>query len=246
VLGRACILVALMTTACEFHVAAVSVGGTPGVGGDLGVGGVGGGGGGGSGGGGTGGADLATSGPDLAPTSILMGARGDVPATVDLTAEGTLDWIHFGLLSSTDVDRKAGGPQLFALMPVGGLHQYGAYTPAFTWTDGTPTAMATNHGGIYVNGTGNGFTLSLPAPTDTRTVYLYVTSFGAHATLTAHLSDGSAADYTDMMITGGANVFARYAITVRAASPSVKLVLDWTLTSASGYASVDLLAATIQ
>ena len=39
----------------------------------------------------------------------LIGIEARAPAAVNLTAEGTLDWVHWGLTTERDVDRKSGG-----------------------------------------------------------------------------------------------------------------------------------------
>ncbi len=191
-----------------------------------------------------------SSADDLAmspPTPILSGEHTAIPATVDLTGEGTLDWLHAGMSSPSDLNHKAGGAPLMMLTTKGTVGQYGMYQPTYTWNNGTPTASASSKGGIYINGVGNGFTVTLPASATTRTVNVYVTSFNVHATLTAHLSDGAVADYTDTQVSGTANTFFKYTITVRDGAPNAQLAVTWSLTQAgSGYASVDFMAATLQ
>ena len=228
---------ALATSACHFHLAAVEVV--------------------------TSDADLAVVDPpppDLAmPASpgddlatapqppLLTGTHATIPATVDLTSEGALDWVHAGLAIATDVNRKSGGAPLLTFTTSGVGGQYGMYAPAYSWTNGMPTASATTKAGIYANGVGNGFTLTLPAAATARTLNVYVTAFNAHATLTAHLSDGAVADYSDTQALGTANTFFKYSIVVRDATPNAQLVVTWTLTQAgSGYSSVDFMAATLQ
>ncbi len=195
------------------------------------------------------GADLAMPPPplDMAVTPILTGAHSDIPATVDLTSEGALDWLHAGLSSASDVNREANVTQLLTLMTSGVGGQYGSYTPKYTWSNGTPTASANTNGGIYANGQNNGFTLTLPTAATTRTVNVYVTGFNVKGKLTAHLSDSAVADYTDTQSIGNANVFYRYTITVRDAAPSTSLTITWTSAMPGpGYSSVDFMAAAVR
>ena len=237
--GHVSLFVALAASACTFHVKAVAV---PEGEADIAV-------------GDSSPSDLAmpdASQPvdDLAvppPPPILTGAHTNIPATVDLTAEGTLDWLHAGLATATDVNHKSGGSPLLVLTAKGTGGQYGMYQPAYTWSNGTPTASATTNGGIYMNGVGNGATLTMPVSATTRTVNVYLTAFNAHATLTAHLSDGAVADYSDTQVLGTANTFYKYTVTVRDAAPNAQLVITWTLAQAgTGYSSVDFMAATAQ
>jgi hypothetical protein len=214
--------VALTVSACTFHVDAVAVPESE--------------------------ADLAVADSSPSPPSpILSGAHTTIPATVDLTAEGTADWLHAGLMTASDVNRKSGGAPLLVLTTKGAGGQYGMYQPTYSWSNGTPTVSATTNGGIYMNGVGSGATLTMTAAATTRTVNVYVTAFNAHATLTAHLTDGAVADYSDTQAVGTANTFFKYTVTVRDAAPSAQLVITWILAQAgTGYSSVDFMAATAQ
>jgi len=235
--GRVACVIAVAASACTFHVRAVDLA--------------------------TAGADLAMADPslDLAMSSsqdaadlatppeppLLTGTHATIPATVNLTSEGKLDWLHAGLATASDVNRKAGVAPLLTLTTTGVGGQYGNYQPTYTWSDGTPTMSASTKSGIYMNGVGNGVTLTLPASATTRTVNVYVTAFNAHPMLTAHLSDGAVADYSDTQAVGTANTFFQYTIAVRDATPNAQLVLTWTLTQpGSGYSSVDFMAVTVQ
>jgi hypothetical protein len=178
---------------------------------------------------------------------ILSGTHTTIPATVDVTSEGALDWVHAGLWTASDVNRKSGGSPLLVLTAKGTGGQYGLYQPTYTWSDGTPTMSATTHGGIYMNGVGNGATLTMPASATTRIVNVYVTAFNGHAMLTAHLSDDAVVDYSDTQVVGTNNTFFKYTITVRDPTPNAQLVITWVLAQAgTGYSSVDFMAATAQ
>ena len=48
-----------------------------------------------------------------------------------------------------------------------------------------------------LEGVGNGFTFTAPADATLRTLIVHVGGWHSGGTLIAHLSDGSAADYTD-------------------------------------------------
>ena len=68
-----------------------------------------------------------------------------LPAAVNLTAEGTRDWIHWGLSASDSVDRKSSvTPQISSFTKIGSntVERYNNNYTAFSWDDGTPTTTA--------------------------------------------------------------------------------------------------------
>ena len=141
----------------------------------------------------------------LAQGAALNGSFATVPAAsvVNLTTQGRIDWVHWGLYTETSLDRKAGvAPQIsdFALLDATNgfafAYQFGDNANGYSWNDGTPTPAVTNTTtGVWSYGTpliGSGFKITAPADTATRTVKVYVGAFKARGQLEAHLSDGSA------------------------------------------------------
>ncbi len=59
-----------------------------------------------------------------------------------------------------------------------------------------PPPATNNTHGFYINGAGNGFSFTAPADTSTRTLMVHVGGWNSGGTLTAHLSDSSATDFT--------------------------------------------------
>src|ERR1041384_7932270 len=52
--------------------------------------------------------------------ALLTGSVAPPPSSINLTAEGTSDWIHWGLNNASDVNRKAsGGSQISTFTPIG-------------------------------------------------------------------------------------------------------------------------------
>ena len=163
----------------------------------------------------------------------LSGGAVNTSAAVNLTTVGTTDWIHWsgnGGASVTTVRKNGGGSQLGNLTTTNTFNNYNISNRPINWTDGTPTASQTETAGSATGvGLTNHFTDTFTAPADTltRTLIVYVgAKDNAPGTLTAHLSDGSAANYTDTWASGGKGD-RTYTITYSAASAGQTLTISW-------------------
>jgi Bacterial Ig domain len=164
---------------------------------------------------------------------ILTGNLSVVPSTVDLTAEGILDWAHWGLSSSNSFDHKAGVIQRIPKLNKLGsnvLQQLTDFPTAFSWSDGTPTfSEPGTTTGIFVTGYTNGFEWVIPVSTNLQTVKLYMGGYGGQAGLQAFLSDSSAPAYTDISLKSFyGNFYGVYTLSFAAASPNQTLRLRLT------------------
>src|SRR5438034_11336842 len=75
-------------------------------------------------------------------------------SSINLSAAGSLDWVHWGLFTSTSVDRKAGVvPLIGNLTALSDPLRTNAYTyiyqfsdneNGYNWTDGSPDAVVTD------------------------------------------------------------------------------------------------------
>src|SRR5882672_3512163 len=96
------------------------------------------------------------------------------PNLVNLTAEGSVDWAHWGNGGPTVFDHKSGVTQQisnFTNIGTGQVFGFGDNPSGFSWTDGTPAASATDvHTGVFLIGVGNGFQFTIPADTNLKTV----------------------------------------------------------------------------
>jgi hypothetical protein len=206
------------------------------------------------------GALLSTAASRAAPGPTLSASYAIVPAgsVVDLTAEGEVDWVHWGLYTETSLDRKASVvPQISDFTPVDAangfvfVYPFGDNTNGYSWSDGTPTAAVTNTTtGVWAYGTppiGTGFKLSAPADTATRTLKVYVGAFKARGRFEAYLSDGSGRRYTDTSLSNLSNgPSAVYTLTYAAGSAGQQLIVVWTLAMPDGSdANVTLQAAAL-
>jgi hypothetical protein len=173
------------------------------------------------------------------------------PATVDLTAEGSLDWAHWGLTSATSFNRKGGVTQQisnYTKIGSGTVKRFPDNLSGYSWTDGTPTATATNTtAGIFIQGVGKGFQITAPADTADRTVKLHVGVWMAQGRLEVSLSDGSVPSFVDTSVNDNAGASVRvFTISYRAAAAGQQLRIKWTvLQSYSSVGNVTLQAATL-
>ncbi len=199
--------------------------------------------------------DLVQLPPDLVPgTGSLSGAIATTTdgSETDLTAHGRDDWAHWGLTTSSSYDHKnLPSPLITNFTNVAGttMTQLGSYGVGFSWSDGAPTTSASNTTtGVYTYGVGAGFRISAPADTTTRTLTLYAGGQSSTANVVAHLSDGSAPDYTaSATLAAGdqGNQFERtVTLTYRAASAAQTIRVDWLLSGANGF--LHLHSATLQ
>jgi hypothetical protein len=180
------------------------------------------------------------------PVGSLTGSVTTSSAAVNLTTEGTTDWIHWG---DTAVNRKSGvTAQLSSYTVVGTvpLLKYSGDPRPVSWTDGTSTASSTNNtAGVYVYIVCNGFSVTAPADTTTRKLILHLGGWNSGAKLTAHLSDGSAVDYTNTAAGSTGQYDNNYTLIYNAASSGQTLKVTWTMASGTN-GNVTLNAAALQ
>jgi hypothetical protein len=182
-------------------------------------------------------------------TSSSVGSLNGSPSSsnslVNLTAEGTGDWEHWG---EGAVNHKAGvTAQLssYTVVGAGGVSTYGNDPRPVSWTDGTPLASSTNNfNGVWIAGIGQGFSITAPADTTSRTLVVHVGGWQSGGTFTAHLSDGSAVDYTSTTATASGQYDGNYTLTYNAASAGQTLTVTWKMSSGTG--NVTLNAAALQ
>src|SRR5262249_24753313 len=131
----------------------------------------------------------------------LTGNYTEQNQSYNLTNEGTVDWIAWGLKTPQDVNHKANVEQQISNFTAIGncTVQRDSYTSNSTieWFDGTPqpdNALQQQTTGFYVTGINNGFSITVPASTTPRTLRIYVGAKLAHGEFTASL-DGKT--YTD-------------------------------------------------
>ena len=156
--------------------------------------------------------------------------------------------MQFGVNAAPGIVRKAGGGgQIGGYAVVGGgpVTPYADDQRTTAWSDGTPTAVGTaNRNGVYIDGVGNGYSITVPASTISRTVTMLVGGWNSGGTLRAHLGDGSSADYVDTTAVASGSYYRTYTITYAAASTTT-LTLSWTQSAGPSNANVTLKAVAL-
>jgi hypothetical protein len=152
-------------------------------------------------------------------------------ADVDLAAEGTIDWAHWGYLGATGFDRKTGGTAISNVGTAPALSFTGAPFTA-TWTNGTPhssVSMTSSGAGIHE---GTTLTFTVAADPTVRTLRFYVGVQDADARLDVTL-DG-ATPQSKLLSDNNGTTNVCYTITFNAASAGQVLTVSWTDTKDYG------------
>jgi hypothetical protein len=183
---------------------------------------------------------------------LLAGSFLLPPSQVNLTFEGRADWAHWGQKNRNSFDHKRLVPQQISNFVAIGSEPTEQYannaTPAFTWSDGTPTiTVVESRTGVFRGGVMDGFQLSLPADQTLRRLKVYAGVYGARGRFEATLSDFSAARYVDASIFSGGNKAGMYTLHYAAASSNQTLTLRYQsdLLVDAVYGNVTLQSATL-
>ena len=149
----------------------------------------------------------------VAPYGSISGGYESIPESVNLTSIGTTDWKHYALGSASDVNEKDGA----SVLP--NYTQIGFFTEGrgsnlvknFSWTDGTPTASASNvQTAVTTSVASTGFQWVIPASGYERTLKLYIRGYLADFTVSASMP--GATSYVNEY-TGGGTAMWVYTIT---------------------------------
>ena len=163
---------------------------------------------------------------------VLNGSVAIPDSDVNLTSEGTVDWTHWGLLTTNSLDRKYGVAAKISNFVHLGAYPVSRFTnnpTAYSWNDGNPTpSVVSSPTGVFSTGYTNGFEISLPADTVIRRLKVYVGLYGAVGEFHAFLSDGSAPMYSDKSLDSIYDDINRvYTIDFAAASLGEQLIVRY-------------------
>lgn len=145
-------------------------------------------------------------------------------ATVDLTAEGALDWVCF----QPGVRKATASAAFGALVYSGVVNICNNFPWTLTWSDGSaPNQSFNGKPNCYYDINGY-FTFDVQASTKRRTLTFLAGVYAAHGQLTAKLSDGSASQ-VDATLDNSTNVVTatRFTVDFAASSNAVKLGIEW-------------------
>ncbi len=170
------------------------------------------------------------------------------PGAVNLSGEGLTDWAHWGYSSATSFNHKAGVTQQISnFTPITSVPS--RYTAgdvsSYSWTGGTPVAsVGSTRAGLYFVGAGNGYTVTLPADTSTKTARVYLGGWKVNGKFEASLSDGSAPAVTTF-IDSPAAINRVVTLTYSAASAGQQLTVKFSVNADYGGGNVTLQAVTL-
>jgi len=138
---------------------------------------------------------LGETGTGTARAGSLSGAYTVLASasTINLTAEGLIDWAHWGYANATSFNHKTNTVSQisnFTLVGAGTVLWFNDNFTGYTWTNGTRRRAHPQHHRHLHRREGNGFEVSVPADTTVKTFKIYVAPTLADA-FRAVLSDGA-------------------------------------------------------
>lgn len=191
--------------------------------------------------------------PTAVPVALFNATHLPPPGTVDLTNEGQLDWVQWGMNGPESVNHKAGVPSSsqigsYSVISGGALKPFSNSATNYTWSDGTPSGnTGGTNTGVGMSGSGNGFQLTVPADTTARTLRVYVGILHAQANFIASFSEKNSMVYSDTQQSGpGGMKNFMYVIQFEATSTAQSLTIKFIFRHALGGGMITLQAATLQ
>jgi hypothetical protein len=160
------------------------------------------------------------------------------PPTVDLEAEGSLAWIHFGTQTNDEdsFNQKAIAQGVLPFPTVTGSSDVRTYEDNFTlfsWTNGA--AMANQSGtrnGIYSKTGFPKFHMNRTVGPEAQRWIVYAGVYKCRALLTVTLGSGPTDPKVTAVLDNTEKAYGRYVIEHRAPGPDTPLTLTWELTFA--------------
>ena len=189
----------------------------------------------------------------LAATGSITSSFQNTSGDVDLTAEGSIDWAHWGEVDASTYDHKAGVTSLISdLTPLPGSprNRITNSPTTFSWSNGTPDVSGGNSpNAVSTIALGHGFTFTVPADTTARVLRVYVGVNNMRARFTARLSDGSAADIVDSTFFNGGASDGAFLMVYKAGSAGQTMTVTWSEVGPDGDqagGTINIKAATLQ
>ena len=169
--------------------------------------------------------------------ALLQATFNPVPAgtNIDLTAEGILDWAHWGLVDTNSFDHKGGVTVQISnavLFGTNSFQQYSTNLHGYSWSNGAPTIAATNSTtGISVTGLTNGFQITAPANQVVKELKIYLGAYKARGSVQILLNDSSAPGYADNSLDAVDTTNGVYLVRYAAASSNQTIIVRYSVTN---------------
>ena len=170
--------------------------------------------------------------PEAGPGEVLEIAISNAPNNLDVSAEGTIDWAHWGYLQSAEPIRKATGGGVIGNYTVTGSSltvgsNSGATWPVSAeWNDGDSRRSSESGTDTFRYFTGSPDTAiawSVPAAPTRRTLTFYIAIGQAKARVTAKLTGTTATTTNDQDSGAAASKFLRVAIAYASPTPGTRV-----------------------
>lgn len=180
-----------------------------------------------------------------APTIEIT--KDPAAATVDLTAEGTVDWAHWGSGNKLTSVRKGVPSKISTLSIVFNKDTVDDFFGSnFTWTDAPGnTAGSSNQSIVLYNASNSRFSVHVPASSKKQTFVVWVGGTLSRGKLTVALSDNSVAAKTDTSESSTGIYAVRYTIGYASAGAG-QLNVDWTIDANLGTDVIRFAAAALR
>ena len=171
-------------------------------------------------------------------SGTLVGNSAIPTSKVNLTREGSADWIHWGLNNESGINRKFGVvPQISNYISINdavapqGINSLTVYS----WVDGAPTIKVSNtKTGLRAYKVNKGFSFTVPADTTNKTLKVYVGVKSGNGLFEASLSDGGTTIFRERIDQISGITSRVITLDFKSASANQVLTVRYTLDSLTG------------
>jgi len=172
----------------------------------------------------------------------LAGSLGEPLQAVDLSREGTSDWME-ALWPATIESKAAGERQIGVSIISGAAAPAAGGITTFQWNDGAPRVRgASSEAGITVSGREAGFRISAPADSRARILRLYLTADAGRGVMTVRLDGRTYRDESLAAMRGARD--GVYSLVYRARETE-RIDVEFTTATAVAGSGVGFRAATL-
>ncbi len=182
--------------------------------------------------------------------AMLSGKFVRSAMSTNLSQQGTLDWAHWGLQNSNSFAHKQGVAQsisTFTRIGHAPVYRFSNSPTTYSWSNGNPQVnIHATTTGVWTYGLHNGFQITVPADTTSRTLKLYVGAWRAQGVLKATISGSNVTYKSTALENISATSNGVYTLTYVAASAGQKLTIAYTVQkSFDRFGNVTLQSATL-